>query len=88
MSYGLDGQFEKAIQWCEKAVKQNPDDLIARLMLTAVYSMAGRDEKARAEAIEVLRINPKYSLAKAEKRAKFKYKDKMIAALRKAGLPE
>jgi adenylate cyclase len=88
MSYSLDGQNEKGIQWCEKAVKQNPDDLIARLMLTAAYSMAGRDEKARAEAMEVLRINPKYSLAKAEKRAKYKYKDKMIAALRKAGLPD
>ena len=87
MSYGLDGQYEKGIQWCEKAVRQNPDDLIARLMLTAVYSMAGQDESAKAQASEVLRIDPKYSLAKAEKRAKYKYKDRMIAALRKAGLP-
>ena len=84
---GLDGQYEKGIQWCEKAVRQNPDDLIARLMLTAVYSMAGQDESAKAQASEVLRIDPKYSLAKAEKRAKYKYKDRMIAALRKAGLP-
>jgi adenylate cyclase len=81
MSYGLDGQYEKGIKWCQKAVKQNPDDFFARLMLTAVYSMAGQDEKAHAEAMEALRINPKYSLAKAEKRAKYKYKDKMIAAL-------
>ncbi|MGD9308365.1 MAG: tetratricopeptide repeat protein [Desulfosarcina sp.] len=88
MSYGLDGQYEKGIQWCEKAVKQNPDDFFARLMLTTVYSMAGQDEKARAEAKEVLRINPKYSLAKAEKRAKIKYKDKWFAALRKAGLAD
>jgi adenylate cyclase len=88
MSYGLDDQYEKGIQWCEKAVKQNPDDFFARLMLTAVYSMAGQDDKAHAEAMEVLRINPKYSLAKAEKRAKIKYKDKWFAALRKAGLPE
>jgi adenylate cyclase len=88
MSYGLDGQYEEGIQWCQKAVKQNPDDFFARLMLTAVYSMAGQDEKAHAEAMEALRINPKYSLAKAEKRAKIKYKDKWFAALRKAGLPE
>jgi adenylate cyclase len=88
MSYGLDGQYEKGIKWCQKAVKQNPDDFFARLMLTAVYSMAGQDDKAHAEAMEVLRINPKYSLAKAEKRAKIKYKDKWFAALRKAGLPE
>jgi TolB-like protein/Tfp pilus assembly protein PilF len=88
MSYGLDGQYEKGIQWCKKAVQQNPDDFFAHLMLTAVYSMAGQDDKAHAEAMEVLRINPKYSLAKAEKRAKIKYKDKWFAALRKAGLPE
>jgi TolB-like protein/Flp pilus assembly protein TadD len=88
MSYSLDGQYEKGIQWCEKAVKQNPDDFIARIMLTAVYSMAGKDDKARAEAVEVLRINPKYNLTGAEKRASYRYKDKMIAALRRAGIPE
>jgi adenylate cyclase len=88
LSYSLDGQYEKGIEWCEKAVRENPGDFFARIILTAVYSMAGRDEEARAEGIEALRINPKYSLAKAEKRAKYKYKDKMFAALRKAGLPE
>ena len=36
---------------------------IARIMMTAVYSMAGRVEDARAEVPEVLRINPKFSLA-------------------------
>ena len=88
MSYCLDGQYEEGIRWCERAVKQNPEDFIARVMLTAVYSMAGQDAKARDEAIEVLRINPKYNLASAEKRATYKYKNKMIAALRKAGIPE
>ena len=88
LSYSLDGQYEKGIEWCERAVRENPDNFFARIILTAVYSMAGRDEEARAEGIEELRINPKYSLAKAEKRAKYKYKDKMFAALRKAGLPE
>ncbi|MGD9003673.1 MAG: adenylate/guanylate cyclase domain-containing protein, partial [Desulfobacterales bacterium] len=88
LSYSLDGQYEKGIEWCEKAVRENPDNFFARIILTAVYSMAGRYEEARVEGIEALRINPKYSLAKAEKRAKYKYKDKMFAALRKAGLPE
>ena len=87
LSYSLDGHNEKGIEWCEKAVRQDPDSFFAHIILTAVYSMAGRDEEARAEAIEVLRINPKYSLAQAEKRAKYKYKDKMFEALRRAGLP-
>jgi TolB-like protein/Tfp pilus assembly protein PilF len=87
-SYCLDGQYEKGIEWCKKAVQQNPEDFFARIFLTAAYSMAGQDEKARSEAKEVLRINPKYSLAKSEKRSKVKFKDKWYAALRKAGLPE
>jgi adenylate cyclase len=88
MSYALTGQYEKGIIWCQKAVQQEPDSYMTRIMMTAVYSMAGRDEDARAEAKEVLRVNPKFSVAKAEKRAKYKFKDKMMEALRKAGLPE
>ena len=88
LSYSLTGQYENGIKWCEKAVRQEPDSYMTRIMMTAVYSMAGRDEDARVEAKEVLRVNPKFSLAKAEKRAKYKYKDRMIEALRKAGLPE
>jgi hypothetical protein len=49
---------------------------------------AGQIEQARVEASEAQKINPKYSLAKAEKRAKYKYKDNMFAALRRAGLSD
>jgi len=31
-------------------------------MMTVVYSMSGRDENARTEAVEVFRIKPKLSL--------------------------
>jgi len=44
---------------------------------------AGRDQEARAEASEVLRINPKFSLDYYEKHAAFKdqtAKDKILAA--------
>ena len=82
LSYGLTGQYEEAITWCEKAVRQAPDNLMARIMMTVVYSWSGRDEEARAEAAEVLRINPNFSLEKWEKRAN----PRMVSALRKAGL--
>jgi adenylate cyclase len=62
LSYGHMGQYDEAITWCEKAVRQAPDSLLARIMMTAVYSWSGRDEEARAEAAEVLRINPNFSL--------------------------
>ena len=54
--------------------------------MTVVYSMSGRDEEARTEAAEMLRINPKYSASAHEKRATSVGKDEYFAALRKAGL--
>jgi adenylate cyclase len=89
LSYAYTGQYEEAITWCEKAVSQEPDSLLARMMMTVVYSLSGRDEEARAEAAEVLRIQPKFSLKKYEKKLTYKReedREKYIGALRKAGL--
>ena len=82
LSYGFMGQYEEAITWCEKAVRQEPDSFFAHLMMAVIYSWSGRDEDARAEAAEVLRINPQFSLEKFEKRAG----KSLVKALRKAGL--
>jgi hypothetical protein len=62
---------------------------MARLFMAAVYSRAERDEEARIEAAEVLRINPKFSLEKFAKSVTYKNqedKERLISALRKAGL--
>jgi tetratricopeptide (TPR) repeat protein len=83
------GQYKEAITWCEKAVRQEPNDLLARMMMTVVYSLSGRDEQARVEAAEVLRIQPEFSLKRLEKRLTYKEKkDRELFrdALRKAGL--
>ena len=89
LSYGYTGQHEEAIAWCEKAILQEPNDLLARMMMTVVYSLSGRDEEARVQAAEVLRIQPKFTLKKLEKKLTYKKKadrEKFLGALRKAGL--
>ena len=89
LSYAYTGQYEEAIKWCEKAVRQEPDDLLARMMMTVVYSLSGQDEKARTEADEVMRIQPKFSLEKFEKKLTYKRevdRQRFLGALRKAGL--
>jgi adenylate cyclase len=89
MAYFWTGQYEEAIKWCKKAVRQDPDSFLTRLMMTQVYSLSGREEEARAEAAEVLRINPKFSVDKWEKASTVKKKtekERSMAALRKAGL--
>ena len=82
LSYGFSGQYEEAITWCEKAIHQEPNSLWAHIMMTVVYSWSGREEDARTEAAEVLRLDPKFSLEKFEKRTG----KRLVSALRKAGL--
>jgi adenylate cyclase len=89
LSYAYTGQYEEAITWCEKAVRQAPDSLLDRMMMAVVYSLSGRDEEARAEAAEILRIQPKFSLKKFEKKLTYKReadRERFLGALRKAGL--
>jgi adenylate cyclase len=88
-AYRSTGRYEEAIAAFKRALTRNPDLLPAHLNLAVVYSELGREEEARAEAAEVLRINPKYSLEVLRQR--FPYKDpavveRMVAALRRAGL--
>jgi hypothetical protein len=53
--------------------------------------MMGRDKEAQAEAAEVLRINPRFSLEWYARTASNKDRsvvDKLVDAMRKAGLPD
>jgi adenylate cyclase len=86
LSYGMTGQYEEAITWCEKAIRQGPNSLWARIMMTVVYSMSGRDEEARVQAAEVLRINPKFFLKPPRFYKKKEDGERFVGALRKAGL--
>jgi len=69
----------------------SPDNLFAHIRLAATYSLSGREQEARAEAAEVLRINSKFSLNRFAKTIAYKHtsdRDLLITALRKVGLPE
>ena len=67
----------------------SPDNLFAHLDLASTYIEMGREKEARAEAAEVLRIYPKFSLDNHAMGLPFKDQstlDKYIGNLRKAGL--
>ena len=88
-AYRLTGQYEEAIAVYKRALHRNPDDMLAHTGLAATYSLLEREEEAHAEAAEVLRINPKFSLEFSAKTLPFKNKadtERYIDALRKAGL--
>ena len=64
---------------------QLPNSLLARVWMAVIYVLSGREEEARAEAAEVLRIQPKYTIPKGRYKRK-EDNERVDAALRKAGL--
>ncbi len=88
-AYYLAGRPEEAIAPLKQYLARYPNILGAHLILAAVYSEVGKEAEARAEAAEVLRINPKFSLEVHKERTPIKdpaLLERHIAALRKAGL--
>jgi adenylate cyclase len=85
----MTGRFEEAVSAYKKAIQRAPNDIWIHLMLAATYSKMGREKEAGAEAAEVLRINPKFSLDFWAKTSAYKeqsVRDNLFNALRKAGL--
>ncbi len=90
-AYRLTGQYEKAVHLYKKAIHLQPDDMFSHLNLALHYVTEKREADARAEAEEVLRINPKFSAkryAEDVARADEAYKKWLLDGMRKAGLPE
>jgi adenylate cyclase len=54
------GRHEEAVEAINKVLRRKPNNLFAHTRLISCYSLLGRDEEARAEAAEVLRLNPKF----------------------------
>jgi adenylate cyclase len=88
-SYRFMGQYQEAITQYKRALRVAPNNIMAHISLAGTYSLLGRDEEAHAEAAEVIRINPKFSLESFAKTLPLKNQtqiDRYIKALRKAGL--
>jgi adenylate cyclase len=88
-AYAVAGRYEEARAPLLRFLSRYPNTLSAHLTLAAVYSQLGQVAEARAEAAEVLRLNPNFSLEIHKQRAPIKDPatlERHIAALRKAGL--
>ena len=89
--YRLMRRYDEAIEVLKRVLDRSPDYLNSRLNLIATYIMSGKEEAASAEAVEVLRQSPDFSVERFLKN--FPYKDQKILdglkeCLIKAGLPE
>ena len=82
------GRYEEGIAAAKKAIQAEPDSLFAHMCLASSYVLLGRIDEAKAEAAEMLRINPKYKIGKRSYYKNPADTERINEALRKAGLPE
>jgi adenylate cyclase len=94
-SYVLTGRYEEAIEigrlMLDRSRKGEINALDVHIVLAEAYAGLGQMDEARAQAEEVLKINPKYSLKGDVFLHGYKnpaHIEQRITALRKAGLPE
>ena len=91
-SYRMSGRLEEAIATYRMALDHNADFVSAyraHLNLSIVYSRMGQIEQAKAEAAEVLKLVPNFSVNVYGERIPYKdpaMAERDMAALRKAGL--
>ena len=82
-------QYDKAILLWAEALERNPDYLFAYQGLTAAYELSGNHEKARWAAENVMRVNPKFSIAIEEQMSPLRdeaFRKRFFEAYRSAGL--
>jgi len=87
-AYRFLGRYDEAIAASKKLFQLYPDHLPGHANLAATYVLAGRQEEARSEAAEVMRIDPQFSLERYAKTLPIRQAlvDQLVEAWRKAGL--
>jgi adenylate cyclase len=87
-AYIVMGRYAEAIPPLKTFLTRYSDIIGARLMLVACNVELGRNEEARAEAAEVMRMSPQFSLDVAKKTSSFKepLRDRLYTDMAKAGL--
>jgi adenylate cyclase len=89
VAYHLAGQFDEAVEQAKKAVEREPKNQFPYLFLASSCILAGREGEAQAAAVEVLKINPMFSLEQFARILPFRDTsqiERTIDALRKSGL--
>jgi TolB-like protein/class 3 adenylate cyclase/Tfp pilus assembly protein PilF len=88
-AYILAGRYEVATSLLQQAINRNPNFLDAHVNLVVCHVELGREEEARAEVTEILRLSPQFSVEGLKQISPYKdpaVGEHYLAALRKAGL--
>jgi len=92
-AYRVAGRCEDSIATLKQALSLTPAFIPGRVNLAVCYVELGREEEARTEAAEVVRLNPSFSLEEIWRKENQPFKadptpilERLYAAARKAGL--
>jgi TolB-like protein/class 3 adenylate cyclase len=91
IAYYLLKEYQEAQRWLREATGRAPNHQYGHAFLAAAYAQLGRVDDARAEAAEVLRVNPQYTIARQKQVSILKRSEDsehLADGFRKAGLPE
>ena len=91
IAYYLLKEYQEAQRWLREATGRAPNHQYGHAFLAAAYAQLGRAGDARAEAAEVLRVNPQYTIGTQKQVSILKRSEDsehLVDGLRKAGLPE
>jgi adenylate cyclase len=91
LTYYLLRQHKQALDPSRECAARVPNVRLGHLGLAAAYAQLGRLDEARAEAAEILRVDPTWTMKKSVKLLPFKcpeHAEHFFDGLRKAGLPE
>ena len=89
--YGMLGRYEEAVSAFKKAISLSPESPYYHSYLAAIYFITGRKKEAQAETTKAVEIDPKISSEVCRTGNLYKdpdYLNRLIDAMRKAGLPE
>jgi adenylate cyclase len=84
-------RYDEALRMFRECALRSPNQQWPHLMLASAYAQSGQLEAARAEAAEVLRINPGFTIESWKRIAVYKDPrdaEHRLDGMRKAGLPE
>lgn len=85
------GHYDEALVWLLKTRRENPGHLACHRNLAACFAQLGRMEEARAAAGDLLAREPGFRVGEFARRYPLRDKaalDRLVAALRVAGLPD
>jgi adenylate cyclase len=90
-AYSAMERYEEAMATLKRALPRSPDHYGIHILLAAFYSEMGQEKEARWHVSEALRVNPELSIEDLRQRLPTLMEggiERVIDALRKAGLPE